>query len=193
MAEIIGISGISGAGKSILAAALAKELNATVIHWDDFDVISIWPADYVAWFHRGQNYEEWNYSALAKVLNLIKSDQSILHPVHHYCIKPNQYLIFDAPMGRLHKQTGQYIDRLIHINIPLDVSLCRRLLRDYKNKQCDKQSLLDELEFYVNKSRSLFFDDQLKINADFIVNGLHTTEEQIHSIKKYLSANLIYQ
>lgn len=193
MTEIIGISGISGAGKSTLGNALAKELNATAIHWDEFDEISIWPEDYVRWYHSGQNYDEWNYSALAEVLKLIKSEQSVLHPVHHYCIKADQYLVFDAPMGRLHKQTGQYIDRLIHIDVPLDVSLCRRLLRDYKNKQCDKQSLLDELKFYINESRPLFFDDQLKINADLIIDGLHTTEKQIHSIKSYLSTTLIYQ
>lgn len=41
--NIIGISGIGGAGKSTLTQALGKALNATMIYWDDFDAISVEP------------------------------------------------------------------------------------------------------------------------------------------------------
>lgn len=40
MPYIIWISGASGAGKSTIAKALAKKLNATVIYWDEYDEIS---------------------------------------------------------------------------------------------------------------------------------------------------------
>ncbi len=45
--HIIGISGITGAGKSTLAKALSLDLKATLISWDDFDDISLEPEDYI--------------------------------------------------------------------------------------------------------------------------------------------------
>ncbi|KTD41609.1 hypothetical protein [Legionella parisiensis] len=60
MATILGISGVSGAGKSTLAETLAKELRAMLISWDEFDEISLAPANYVAWHQSGQDYREWN-------------------------------------------------------------------------------------------------------------------------------------
>lgn len=47
---IVGISGISGAGKSTLTSALQKEINATLLAWDNFDEISTGPYDYVDWY-----------------------------------------------------------------------------------------------------------------------------------------------
>jgi uridine kinase len=79
--KIIGISGITGAGKTTLTNALAQDLKPTWLSWDDFDVISTSPTDYVDWYHRGGNYSEWNYQALAGALHSLKSKQSVLHPV----------------------------------------------------------------------------------------------------------------
>lgn len=170
MTKIIGISGVTGAGKTTLARALAKELNATLISWDDFDDISTSPDDYVDWYYRGQNYKEWDYAALAMVLQSLKLNQPVLHPVSQRLLTSTQYIIFDAPLGRLHYQTGQYIDFCIHIEVPLDVSLCRRLLRDYKKNNRTKSEFLDEIEFYLKKTRPLFFDDKLKEKSDFVLD-----------------------
>lgn len=184
--EIIGISGITGAGKTTLTHALAKELKATMLKWDDFDDISTSPVDYVDWYKRGQNYNEWNYHILADVLKSLKDKQSILHPISKQPLQPTEYIIFDAPLGRLHQQTGIYIDTCVHLSLPLDISLCRRLLRDFKNEDKTKKELLTELEYYLSDSRPLFFDDDLKKSADLIIDGLFDVEEQIKKIKEYL-------
>lgn len=185
MTIIIGISGITGAGKSTLGIALARELKATSIGWDDFDEISTGPEDYVDWYKRGQDYNEWNYSELANTLQTLKSKQSIVHPVNQQLSEATEFVVFDAPLGRLHRQTGQYIDICVHIEVPLDVSLCRRLLRDFKEQQT-KESLLEELDFYLNEARPLFFDDALKNNANLIIDGMLSTELQVYAIRQFL-------
>lgn len=141
MTKIIGISGVSGAGKTTLSKALATHLRATYIGWDDFDSLSSGPEDYIDWYNRGQDYNEWNYLSLANTLRLLKSQQAVLNPSDHCLIDPTEFIIFDAPLGRLHQQSGQYIDISIHIEVPLDISLSRRILRDYKNTDKSKDDL----------------------------------------------------
>ncbi|HAT8635827.1 TPA: AAA family ATPase [Legionella pneumophila] len=184
--HIIGISGITGAGKSTLAKALSLDLKATLISWDDFDDISLEPEDYIEWYHKGCNYSEFQREDLAKVLAELKAKREIMHPVLRTLLNPAEYIIFDAPLGKLHVQTGEYIDICVHIEVPLDISLCRRILRDFKDKLQTKENLLEEISFYLNHSRPLFFDDELKQNATIVIDGLLSTEVQIQIVKNFL-------
>lgn len=154
--HIIGISGKTGAGKSTLAKALSQNLKAMLISWDDFDEISLEPEDYIDWHHKGCNYSEFQRENLKMVLANLKSKKEIIHPVLNTSLQPTKYIIFDAPLGRLHKQTGEYIDTCIHIEVPLDILLCRRILRDFADKLKTKENLLEEINFYLNHSRPLF-------------------------------------
>lgn len=185
-AIIIGISGISGAGKTTLTRELSKSLKTTALFWDDFDEISASPSDYVAWYASGQGREVWDYPALAHVLETLKSGQSIKHPVFHHLLKPTKYVIFDAPMGRLHQQTGIYIDFWVHIDIPLDVALVRRTIRDFEREPRSVLELLEGFRYYLNYSRDLFRADQEKKGADWIIDGMLSIEEQIEVIKTLL-------
>ena len=133
-----------------------------------------------------ENYSEWDYQRLADVLEYLKFGKSTIHPALQIVLKPTEYIIFDAPLGRFHKQTGQHIDTWIHIDVPLDVSLCRWLLRDYKETDKTKGELLDELECYLNQSRPLFDDSKYKTAADLIIDGMLSTKQQIILVKEYL-------
>ena len=187
---IIAISGKTAAGKTTLAKALAQDLKATFISWDDFDDISHGPDDYVAWYHKGQDYTEWEYKKLADVLASLKSGQSIKHPVFNIMLLPTQYIIFDAPLGLLHEQTGKYIDICVHISLPLDVLLCRRIIRDFKAHDKTKDDLIEELEFYLSVARPLFMDDDLRKTAHLVIDGMLSTELQLQEIKTYLHVKL---
>lgn len=84
--KIIGISGNMGSGKTTLAKALALDLQATMVGWDEFDDISSGPDDLVYWYKRGQNHNEWDYQALADVLKSLKSNQTILHSTQKHAL-----------------------------------------------------------------------------------------------------------
>lgn len=133
---VIGISGKPSAQKTKLVNVLAKNLNATVIGWDEFDD-----------------------QTLEAVLKSLKNNQPLVHPLpfflypaHAYELKSTPHIIFDAPFGFLHAETGQYIDVCIH---------------------------MDGLAS---------FDDELKMRADFVVDGTFTSAKQLNEIKKYLFA-----
>lgn len=183
---IIGISGISGAGKSTLASALQKELNATLVAWDDFDDISTGPDDYVDWYNRGEDYTEWDYSQLEVVLKNLKSGANTTHPAMHKPLQVTQYIIFDAPLGRFHQQTGKYIDCWIHISVPLDVSLARRVIRDFSSDKKTKKDIVDDLKYYLASSRPLFLDEQYKKQADYVSDGLTPLDNQVINVKKII-------
>jgi uridine kinase len=188
--HIIGISGKTGAGKSIIASMLAEQLKATLIVWDDYDDISTELDDFISWYHSGQDYAVFKRKALSKSLEELKNNKATLHPVFNQILPVTQFIIFDSPLGRLHHETGKFIDTMIHIEVPLDILLCRRLLRDF-NDQTNAKDLLEEIQFYLEQSRPLYFDKELKDKADLVVDGTLSLEQELMYIVRFLNENQI--
>ncbi|KAB8031028.1 AAA family ATPase [Fluviispira multicolorata] len=186
---VIGISGVSGSGKTTLTQKLSEGLNATKLFWDEFDEVSNSPDDYVEWYNSGRNYDAFDYISLSQTLLELKVGKSIKHPVTGQMLNPSKYIIFDAPLGRLHEQTGKYINFCIHIDTPLDISLVRRTLRDFTDSNKTKEELLEDLNFYMNSSRPLFCDKLLIKLADLVIDGLLTPEEQVKKIISNINNN----
>lgn len=182
---IIGLSGVSGAGKTTLARKLGEALKATTLFWDDYDGISKAPADYVAWFHsKERNTAEWQYEALENVLKTLKSGKSLLCPASNRQLISTPYIIFDAPFGYSHKATGQYIDFLIFLDTPPDIALARRLIRDARD-----QNTLEELQFYLSDARAVYIDSYLeRKNCDLIVDGSLSIRDQEKAVISSLLA-----
>lgn len=185
---VVGISGISGSGKTTLTKLLADELDATAIFWDDFDDISKSPEDYVAWFESGSpgGADAWDYPLLADTIRRLQFGETVISPATKEKLESKKWIVFDAPLGRDHKQTAHYIDFWIHLDTPLDIALGRRVLRDF-NAQTPTQEILENIRFYLEKSRPMF-TKKYKESADMIVDGSKATgiiaQEIINSLKK---------
>ncbi len=177
----------------MLAKALGKKLNATVLFWDAYDGISESPKDYVEWHARKGCYVEWKYDALAELLCALKAGQTPLCPISGKKLKPTNLVIFDAPLGYCHQQTGQFIDRLIFLDTPLDVALARRILRDAQRLQ----EVFKDLKYYLEKSRPLFFGEELRRSADVIFDGSEQREMLIEKslsfVNSFLQENAYYE
>ncbi len=189
--RVIGISGISGAGKSVLTKRLAETLQATFLLWDDYDEISQGPEDYVKWYKTSKNCDDWVYDDLADTLKKLKEGQKVICPATRRELFPTDYILFDAPMGRCHKATGKYIDFLICLDTPLDIALARRLLRDYRSHP-DPQKMLKELDYYLSDARPLFILTPEEKASDLIIDGslsLDSQEQEVLKIFRVPSKN----
>ncbi|OGT38615.1 MAG: hypothetical protein A3F11_00730 [Gammaproteobacteria bacterium RIFCSPHIGHO2_12_FULL_37_14] len=184
MVKIIGISGIGGAGKSVLTNALGEALDATMLFWDNFYEISQDPKNYIEWYSTTRNYSEWKYDALVEVLKQLKSGKKVICPATKKELIPTDYIVFDAPLGRKHTATGQYIDCLIFLNTPLDVALARRILRDFRDKSnLNIAEIFEELDFYLTASRPLYtMDYEGKEKFDYVVDGDQSVDELVAAI-----------
>ena len=193
MAKIVGITGISGAGKTFVSRALAKKLNrATVVFWDEYDDLkqnpTIAPSDYVEWYRRGGNYEEWKTDSLEATLKHLKNGKSILCPVTRKVLEPSPYIIFDTGLGYYHRQTGQYIDYLVFLDTPLDICLCRRVIRDFSKEggSTSGKEILEDLSFYLEQSRPLFQLPYQDRKYDFAIDGMKSVDEIVSTIMEQL-------
>ncbi|MCH9610080.1 MAG: Uridine kinase [Chlamydiales bacterium] len=184
---IIGISGVSGSGKTEVTHALSQILNdASTIFWDDFETLSGYPSDYIEWYKKSGDYAEWKTPHLADTLGQLKKGIPLICPATRKQLQSTPFIIYDAPLGRKHLETGKYIDFLVFLNVPLDITLIRRLRRDYFNKEpFDLDAVKCELDFYEKEARPLFLDiENLKQGADLLVDGMQSTDMITDSIAK---------
>ena len=181
---VIGISSVSGGGKTATARKLAELLqNAVTLCFDDYDDTNIHPQNLLAWLKKGGNYNAWKTPTLTKDLHALKSGNPITSVLDGSLISPAQFIIFDAPLGRAHCDTGRFIDFMVYIDEPLDIAIARRVLRDLvdKNPQADAilKNLEENLSSYLNEGRPIYlhFEHHLKQTSDLILDGCLTLEE----------------
>ena len=174
---VIGISGISGAGKTSLLRKLEQTLQATTLFWDDYDGISQGPKDYVKWYQSSKNYDDWLYPDLENTLKSLKEGQKVTCPATKQELIPTKYILFDAPLGYCHTATGKFIDFLVCLDTPLDIALARRLLRDHRDHS-EPQKVLDELEHYLTHSRPLYILTPEEKRSDLVVDGSLPLDKQ---------------
>lgn len=187
MVQIIGISGISGAGTTTTTKALAQLFHATALYWDDFDDISQGPDDYVEWFHKSGDYDDWKYPNLETTLKELKAGHDLNHPATGERLIATAHIFFDSSLGRMHKATARFVDLMIHLNTSMDVALARRLVRDYQPKaDATAKDIIEELEWYLHDGKPLFDATNIKEAADFVVDGDLPTKDIISIISQSL-------
>lgn len=200
---VIGVSSISGGGKTALVNQLAKRLQDTIIlSFDEYDEAGtiVHPASYREWYERGADSNEWQTVRLSADLQQLKFGHSVISPVDQRQIEPADFIVFDAPLGRAHRDTGQHIDLMIYIDTPLDVAMARRTIRDFYGQESvlspDKsEGLRRELEGYLSFARIIYLQhvEKMKATSDLIVDGLLSVEKLADQIICIIQSHIDYE
>ncbi|MDR1328326.1 MAG: adenylyl-sulfate kinase [Oscillospiraceae bacterium] len=171
---VISISGISGSGKTTVAEALKNQLtNADIIYFDSFpgDLLGV---DYCEWSESGADCNDWKLAP-------------IVEEVERYISKPLDYIILDYPFGKAHRDVRGYLDFSVWIDTPLDVSLARRILRDFTRRSETRRKLnrnpaeeaSSYLDFYLVRHRATYLRhiETIKPFTDLTADGTKPPEE----------------
>ena len=187
---VTGISSVSGGGKTSVSRRLADLLDDSVILcFDDYDNTNIHPENLPVWLIKGGDYNAWRTPVLTKDLQALTTGEPIKSPIDGSEILPAEHIIFDAPLGRAHSDTGRFIDFLVFIDTPLDVAMARRLLRDFANTEAHAdtamRSMEVELRSYLNEARQVYleFQDRIKLQSDLVLDGCLSPDELAGEIR----------
>jgi len=167
---IFSINATAGGGKTTITRELQKRLpNAKAIYFDDrnYDTDS-GIVDIGKWIKEGADVNLWDLQRLADDIEFFIKDNP-------------DYIILDYPFGYKHELIGSYLNYSVYIDTPLDITLARRILRDYDRKTLicswndgnDDRTLFDDMEDWLNGGRDnfLFGYEWSKRDSDLIVDG----------------------
>lgn len=182
---VISISGLSGSGKTAVTNALRARLaNSAIISFDDYGESVYLDRDINEWSADSSD-DEWHTEPIAADVERLLNE-------------PLDYIILDYPFGYGNRLVGQYINLAVFIDVPLDVALARRIIRDYTSREentnvadVEEVSLagLDkELRFYLSRSRSTYarMPEMQKPTSDLVVDGTKTPEEIAYKIIEHI-------
>lgn len=129
-AFVVAVSGTSGAGKSTIIEGLAARLGeATRLHFDEYLVLGNDVGEIVAWLAEGADPDRVETPELAADLARLVAGQPVARPGGGAAIRPAPFIIIEEPFGRARREIAPLIDFAVHLDVPLEIALGRRLLR----------------------------------------------------------------
>ena len=169
------LAGLTAAGKTTISYELEKRLpNVTTLHFDDYSYEGE-VEDFYKWTIEGADFNVWKLEPLVKDVIRLKESGKY------------DWLILDFPFGYCHDEMKDYIDYVVYVDIPLDVTLARRIIRDMPNATGNE--IREELELYVKYGRIAFLETSKQVlpSADCVVDGTKPVAESIEKIMNFVS------
>ncbi|MHB1485765.1 MAG: nucleoside/nucleotide kinase family protein [Saccharofermentanales bacterium] len=178
---VISISGVSGSGKTAVKNELEKLLkNSAVICFDDYDEKDVYLSgrDINEWPTDRNGYDDWQVEIIAEDIERLLNETL-------------DYIILDYPFGRENTVIGKYIDLAVFIDVPLDVALARRLIRDYTDRTPARHNIDVNLnvvgEYLKHYLKYQIPTYQLCIKtqkpyADIVIDGTNDVKESVDKI-----------
>ena len=206
-ATIIGIAGASGAGKSSLAKQLHERLRATrtssdiaILHEDCYyrrrDDLTLEQRNQINYDHPSA----FEHDLMTQHLHELQAGRAIEVPQYDYAthnrssktltLEPARVLIVEGILILHDAWLRKELDLKIFVDVPLDICLSRRILRDSQERGRDIGSVLNQ---YHQTVRPMFFEfvEPSKDHADLIVPGGGENKKAIEVLYGHLDRLLV--
>jgi len=178
---IIAVAGMPGAGKSTLIRNAVQALgDAGSLQFDDYTRGSDYP-NIPEWVAAGCDPNQWISPGLGEHLALLKHGLKVHTPNTDRVIEPRRFMFLEEPFGRARAAVAANVDMVVVIDLPIDVALARRLVRDINTPQmtADPPAARDHVDSYCRRflfesRRELILAGQrwaLK-NCDLLLDGM---------------------
>ena len=84
---------------------------------------------------------------------MLKQGLKVHTPNADRVVEPHRFILLEEPFGRARAAVAEYVDMVVAIDLPIDVALARRLVRDINTPQmaADPQAARDHVETYCRK------------------------------------------
>ncbi len=202
---VVGVSSVSGGGKTSLVKATAGLLGAATLFFDDYAHLSDYPADPSDWVARGADVNEWRAPAFARDLAALRDGQDVASVVDGSPIDPRDFIVVEHPLGRAHREVGGMVDFMVLIDTPLEIAFARRLARNTANMPSPEELearfaadlseedlqraatdlmrvaafLRDEAQQYLASRREVYVavHEQVRADCDLIVDGCRPLDD----------------
>jgi uridine kinase len=113
-AIITAIAGAPGSGKSSVCRALAQEFDGRIVSVDaNAAYTTMSPSELSAWIDAGVDVNVFDLTEITEELALEQASSG--------------HVFFETHFGRVHQETGQYIDHQVYLKLPLELALARQL------------------------------------------------------------------
>lgn len=183
---VIAISGFSGAGKStVIENLLALLGDAVALQIDDYTDDAIYPPA-VEWIKNGANPDEFITPQFVDGVRRLKEGKSIAHPETQTTIHPASYILIEEPFGKSRTVFKALIDFHVQIEIPPEIALARRVLRNIERLKQDSnnESLKEFLDWYLRAGRDFFITvrELASKEKDLVLDGALPPEEIAQTI-----------
>jgi uridine kinase len=171
----VAVEGHGGSGKSTLAKLLSEQLNAEVIHTDDF----------AGW----DNPKNWWPQIIERVFDPIKDGATTLsyprskwwedHKPEPVVNQPVTKIMILEGVSSLRKEFAPYISLGIFVDTDKDTCLQRGFERDKGNGGKSDEEIRKMWDEWYRDENEFYIADNVKSRADIILDGTKSFEEQL--------------
>jgi uridine kinase len=200
---IIALSGPSGSGKTEVLKLLVNAIDGSdSIRFDDYDHLHEWPSDVKAWVENGVDLNQFKSPQFFTDLATLKNGGQVENPFTHNTVGPAETIVVETFFGRNQPTLAKIVDFVVCFNIPLEICMARRILRDIRGISDEDEKRAGTINHerivkhvhgycsrYLDYTRNYYAHcrDGAVAQCDLELNELRTPQEYVAAIKKELA------
>ena len=201
-AILIGITGASGSGKTVIANRIIENLGSdkVVIIQEDSYYKDLSDVPYEQRSNRNFDHPDaFDHDLLAEHLQQLLSGDTVSHPVYDYKLHtrsketkaagPADLIILEGILIFSNAQLRELMDYRVFIDTPPDICFIRRLRRDIEERGRTIDSVIRQ---YIDTVRPMYleFIEPSKQYADIIISGEGNNSESVDKLINKINALL---